>query len=167
MSSTWADIVGYEGLYLVSDDGRVKSAATGNDLRQSVRNGYKCVNLWRDNKYKTKKVHRLVAQAFVPNPSQKTQINHIDGNKANNHANNLEWCTAGENNKHAYDARLRKPATANAISARRRAVIIDGANAYKSMTDAANALGVCVQCISNALAKGHKVKGHTIEHATA
>ena len=72
-------------------------------IKQSFdKDGYSRVFLRKNGKYHTKKVHRLVAQAFIDNPNNKPQINHLDGNKKNNSVVNLEWCTQGENEEHKY-----------------------------------------------------------------
>lgn len=115
----WRDIEGYEGLYQVSDFGRVRSLDRMVDGPQGPRKikgkliklrnhgaGYKMANLWKDNDYKITYVHALVASAFIPNPSKKLEVNHIDGDKANNHVENLEWCTSKENKIHARDTGL-------------------------------------------------------------
>lgn len=68
--------------------------------------GYMIVGLNIYNKYKLKKVHRLVAEAFIPNPENKSEVNHKDGNKSNNNVDNLEWTTHQENMKHAYNTGL-------------------------------------------------------------
>ena len=97
MEEIWKDIEGYAG-YQVSNLGNVKNCQT-NILKKQFSDtyGYLVVNLPK----KQFKVHRLVAQAFVFNPENKPQVNHIDGNKKNNHANNLEWVTNLENHHHA------------------------------------------------------------------
>lgn len=95
--------------YLVSNLGRVYSNKSNKILRtQTHRNGY--VTVWISTKdgNKTPTLHRLVAEAFVPNPSNKPQVNHIDGNKQNNCASNLEWVTQSENTIHAYKLGLQK-----------------------------------------------------------
>ena len=117
----WKDIVGYEGLYQVSDDGRVRSKdrittgkrnriVKGKILSAGTNTcGYLIVVLCKDGKTKTQKVHRLVAKAFIPNTDCKPYINHLDGNPKNNIVSNLEWCTQHENVQHAYDTKLHKP----------------------------------------------------------
>ena len=116
----WKDIEGYEGLYQVSTCGNIKSLAkprkNGNGrcyiqkeklLKQSFTStGYKKVELYKDGKRKSFKVHRLVAIAFIPNPDNKPEVNHIDGNKINNNIDNLEWVTSSENTIHAYETGL-------------------------------------------------------------
>lgn len=88
--------------YSVSDTGEVRNDKTSKKLRLINRNGYKAVHLYNNGLRVTKSVHRLVAEAFIPNPDNKPQVNHIDGNKQNNNVNNLEWVTVQENNLHAY-----------------------------------------------------------------
>ena len=102
----WRDIEGYEGLYQVSDQGRVKSLERKGRRKERVlkpgldKDGYLFVNLWAGGKQKNHKVHRLVCQAFHENPGNKPQVNHINEIKTDNRASNLEWCTYAENNNH-------------------------------------------------------------------
>lgn len=115
----WKDIEGYEGLYQVSNLGRVKSLSrlierersyySKEKLLKVVINKYNyCkVNLYKSNKIKSFTVHRLVANTFLSNPYNKPQVNHIDGDKCNNCVNNLEWTTASENTQHAIDTGLK------------------------------------------------------------
>lgn len=94
----WRDIHGYEGLYQVSNFGRVKNCVrkTLKQIRTSE-NGYSYVILYKRCKPKLHLVHRLVAEAFIPNPYNLPQVNHKDENKLNNVCCNLEWCTAKYN----------------------------------------------------------------------
>ena len=99
----WRDISGYEGHYQVSNFGRVKSFHKGGRiLKPGLVLGYLKVSLNSGGKVAQRKVHRLVAEAFIPNPNGKPEVNHIDGNPRNNHVDNLEWCTQLENIRHAY-----------------------------------------------------------------
>lgn len=98
----WKSIQGYDGEYSISSYGRVKSFKRNEPviLRQSRnQRGYKQVAL----NSKTTKVHRLVAEAFIPNPENKLQVNHKDSDKTNNHVDNLEWMTNLENFTHSVD----------------------------------------------------------------
>lgn len=108
----WKDIVGYEGKYQVSNLGNVRSlnyrkSGTIKEMKQRINNrGYSLVGLVKNRKQKYYSVHRLVAQAFITNPDNKSEVNHIDGNKTNNHADNLEWTTHKENIQHAFNEGL-------------------------------------------------------------
>lgn len=120
----WLPIVGYEGIYEISNFGRVKSlqrtvehhgAKSGlynkaekilSPQKHSTKGGYYEVCLWRENKSKNFKLHRLVATAFIPNPENKPEVNHKDGDKSNNCVNNLEWVTSKENITHAWNNNL-------------------------------------------------------------
>ena len=97
----WRDIFGYDGMYQVSDLGRVRSLKYGKTrlLRPGkTKDCYFIVQLWRNGQGKVLLVHRLVAQAFIPNDDESNnQVNHKDENKQNNRADNLEWCTAQYN----------------------------------------------------------------------
>ena len=109
----WKDIKGFEGMYQVSNLARIKSVerlrsnGSGMQLQpekikdiQTHINGYKYVNLYKDNKNYTHRIHRLVAEAFIPNTENKPDVNHIDADKGNNLPHNLEWATKKENIKH-------------------------------------------------------------------
>lgn len=103
IGENWRDVAGYEGLYQVSDRGRVKNVKRDAILSPAKNNrGYFRVLLCKDGVKTNKFVHRLVALSFVPNPDNKPQVNHIDGCKENNGAINLEWVTQRENMKHAF-----------------------------------------------------------------
>ena len=98
----WKDIKGYEGLYQVSNLGNIKSFGYGKAilLKQFKDGKYLSVNLCKDKKHKKYKVHRLVAEAFIPNPNNLPIINHKDENKYNNNVENLEWCSVAYNNRY-------------------------------------------------------------------
>lgn len=114
MDEIWKDVVGFEGRYMVSNFGNVKSLRyrghNEEKIMRTVRHhsGYSIITLGKKPR-KNYSVHILVAEAFVDNPCKKPYINHIDGNKSNNRADNLEWVTAKENTQHAIRTGLRDP----------------------------------------------------------
>lgn len=106
MKEIWKDIKNYEGLYQISNLGNVKKLRFINNRcnfkkesikKLNIRNGYYIVQLSKNGKRKSYQVHRLVAEAFIENPENKSIINHIDYNPLNNNVDNLEWCTQKEN----------------------------------------------------------------------
>lgn len=99
----WKEIAGFEGLYAVSNKGRVKNLETGKVLKNwSNPQGYPFVALYKgDGTSKQITVHRLVATAFIPNPLNLPQVNHKDENKTNNDVSNLEWCTPSQNQRYS------------------------------------------------------------------
>ncbi len=101
MEEFWKDIRGYEGLYQISSLGRVKSFYKNKILKPRVKeNDYLIVSLYKEGKDKKFYIHRLVAEAFIPNPENKEYVNHKDFNKSNNSIGNLEWVTRIENFRH-------------------------------------------------------------------
>lgn len=118
MQELWKPIKDYEGLYEVSNLGRVKSLPKmhGNRywnfsliLKENIAyNGYSGVFLQKNKKSTRKSLHRLVAESFIPNPNNLPQVNHKDGNKLNNRVDNLEWCSQSENQIHSRKLGLQK-----------------------------------------------------------
>jgi hypothetical protein len=109
----WLPVFGYENYYEVSNLGQVRSTADrhntfmGRLLKLTVgRKGYLTVNFCVNDKRSTRRVARMVANAFIPNPDNKPEVNHKDGVKSNNCVSNLEWTTSSENSQHAYDTGL-------------------------------------------------------------
>lgn len=101
MKEIWKDIKDYEGLYQVSNLGRVKRIKLDRILKGFKNtDGYRIVRLSKNRVVSNQRIHRLVAQAFIPNTDNKPTVNHIDENKTNNMVSNLEWMTRKENNNH-------------------------------------------------------------------
>lgn len=130
-SEIWKDVVGFEGFYKVSNKGNVYSVGRvssqgkkcgGLTLKpRCVGDGYLQVSLYKNGKMKSKYIHRLVAEAFIPNPKSLPQINHIDEVKDNNELSNLEWCTREYNNH--YGTRIER--FTQALSKKVRAVNVE------------------------------------------
>lgn len=148
----WREVVGYEGIYEVSNTGevRTKEGKTTHSERHGVRHWKQrtlkqriskddtCrVTLYKGKKDRTWLVHRLVAKAFIPREEEKNYINHLDGNRLNNHVSNLEWCDHKENNNHAFDNDL--------IRTGRKIVLVDKetrkTHYFRSMAKADEFLG--------------------------
>lgn len=166
MKEIWKDVGGYEGLYQVSNLGRVKRLKgkymKSDKLLKQVKldSGYIAVGLCKHNKAKNFRVHRLVAEAFIPNPEEKPQVNHINEDKTNNMVSNLEWMTAKENNN--YGTRTQR--TSKPVKA------IDIANGeyniYCSISECARQLGlhqpnIC-QCLKG---KCKQIGGYIFEYS--
>lgn len=101
MKEILKDIEGYEGLYQISNLGNVKSLISNKILKpKKDKDGYLMVNLYKQGKVKTYKIHRLVTQAFIENPNNYLEVNHRDEDKTNNYVTNLEWCTREYNNNY-------------------------------------------------------------------
>ena len=169
MKESWKDIKGYEGLYQISNLGRVRSVdrldsanhrLKGRIKSTSIRpNGYENVILCKNSKSKGYSVHRLVAQAFIPNPENKPQINHIDENKANNKVSNLEWVTRKENINHGNRTRTAL------IKMSKEVYCVETGKVYINARYASEELGVSRRSICDVcLGKQKQTKGYTFKY---
>lgn len=144
----WNKIPGFKN-HLASNIGRVKSLSREiigiNGVAQKIKekilkpsvnkNGYYILNLGNSHVNNTQYVHRLIASAFIDNLENKPCINHKDGNKLNNNLENLEWCTVGENNLHAYKYNLKKHYTRKVIDTKTGTI-------YNSIKETSNILNI-------------------------
>lgn len=168
----WRDVAGFEGLYQVSNQGRVRSLdhivnrgggtlhIKGRVLQPKVAAPYLGVILSKNGKAHPKRVHRLVAIAFVPNPNNLPVVDHIDGNKTNNAASNLRWCTHEQNTGYAssmgmlgatpYASRTREQQERYS-NARKKAIVRSDRKVYECTADAAKDMGVTYSAIMHVL----------------
>ena len=110
------DVIGYEGLYKVTSDGKIWSIKSNKFLKLNFKkNGYVYVELNKNGVGKTLRVHRIVAESFIDNPENKKTVNHKNGVKSDNRVSNLEWMTVQENTIHAYENGMITPATTTYI----------------------------------------------------
>lgn len=147
MAGTWSKINGFPN-YSVSTEGEIRNDAR-KELKSPTKNhsGYLVVDLYSNGERYKKRVSRLVGEAFVENPKNKTQINHIDGNKDNNRASNLEWVTPEENMRHAFDTGLCKPSRSmlgrknpNAGRKGKSVMIVETGEVFSSITECGKAI---------------------------
>lgn len=164
MEEIWKDIEDYEGFYQVSNFGRVKRVTTGRILKGTTdKDGYALVLLSKHNTPSMRITHRLVAQAFIPNPEHKPEVNHIDEDKTNNRVDNLEWSTRKENCNHGTrNARLGK---SNSIPIIATNIKTGKVTAFSSCAECARRLSLNAGNISSTL-KGRlkQTKGFTFKY---
>lgn len=162
----WKDIPGYEGLYQVSNNGKIKSIShqTKNNPNGGVRmtmgrtlslykmpNGYLQVQLSKNEKRRKLYVHRLVAIAFLHNERNFSDVNHIDGNKNNNCVENLEWCSHRSNQIHMVENRMTRKAFP--------VICVESGIVYRSISDAEKQTGISRYAIKKSCECGKKCKG--------
>jgi len=177
MHEEWRPINGFEGLYEISSYGRVKSFKShpsGKILKTNLdSNGYPKISLSKNGAKKDALVHRLVAEAYLPRVDGKTCVNHIDGNKANNRLDNLEWCTYSENIKHAIRTGLyggiskeaiMKGVRRSAQNRTRQVIRSDGAR-FKNAAEAAFAIGAHKDSIYAAIRRKAPLYGYRFSYA--
>ena len=162
----WKPVKGYEGLYEVSDLGRVKTVpkkrknGTGFYMQKEIimsqqlkSNGYMGVGLVKDGKHKNALVHRIVAEAFLSNPNNYDQINHIDCDKRNNKVENLEWCDMEHNLNHARCNGLLSRGSKSAFC-RKTNHLVTHEGATKTVTEWANDFNIDRSTLYSRLARG-------------
>lgn len=147
------ELEGFDYDYLIDTEGNVYRKLTPSQHPQ----GYLRLGLRTKGVRKYFNVHRLVAQTFVPNPNNKPFVNHIDGNKANNCVENLEWCDQSENMLHAYNIGLKQPSHPKAVEQ----YTLDGkyVRSYSSREEAAKAVGTWGCNINKAINRGSMCAG--------
>lgn len=161
MKECWKLIEDYPN-YEVSNLGNVRNRVTGKIKKPSLSVGYHQVMLYKNNQYKFFKVHRLVANAFIPNPKNKRTVNHINGIKTDNYVSNLEWATDSENISHAYDTRLRF-VTEKQGGAKKPIRCIETGEIFSSQASAARYFECDPTGIRQSIHKGCRCKGYRFE----
>lgn len=153
----WKDIKELNNLYEISNLGRIRNKKTGT-IRKVFDNGKGYYSIMIKLTHKSYKVHQLVAKYFVPNPNNYSCINHIDGVKTNNNANNLEWCTRSYNTKHGYDKELYSiiPGTKNTKKIKRIDINTNKEYIYLSIKNAKEE-GYSISKISECLHKKRNI----------
>ncbi len=163
--------------YSVSSEGDIRNDKTGRMKQLCVNtSGYYSTELYQGGVPLRKRVHRLVAEAFIPNPDGKPQVNHIDGNKLNNNVANLEWVSNSENMIHAYKTGLATPHPTYGMLGKKnpnggtkgRAVIcIETDTYYRNAASAERQLGIPDSCIFDCLSgKSSHAHGYHFKYAT-
>lgn len=158
----WRDIKGYEGRYQVSSHGNVRSLPRKGEhckrtepiiMRLSdQKGGYKGVTLYENGERKRKLIHRLVAEAFLPNPECKPEVNHINGIRYDNNVANLEWVTTSENAIHSFVVLKRK--TDN-----KKVMCVETGVTFDSTTEASKAMGIIRTSITKCCRRKRKTAG--------
>lgn len=159
MVEIWRDIEGYEGLYQVSNFGRVKSLnkRKGRILKPIKDHfGYLRVNLYKDFKYKIHKVHRLVAQAFIENPNNYPIINHKDEDKTNNKVENLEWCNHQYNNNYGTVIERKRKTSTNNPKTSKKVLCVETGIVYPSLMQLCRELNLNSGSVCNVCNGKHK-----------
>ena len=139
-------------LYEVSNLGRIRHI-NGTPRKTRAIAGYSYVSIWHNGKMRNVRLHRLIASAFIPNPENKPHVNHKDGNKENNAVDNLEWCTASENEQHKVSVlgiKQKPPIRQKAI------VCIETNRTFQSIKDAAEQMNINGKHIGEAAAGERK-----------
>lgn len=182
MEELWKDITNYEGYYQISNLGRIKSLSRviklfnrGEFLSKEIilipyktKKGYLRVPLLKNKERKGYLVHRLVAKEFIKNPLNYDQVNHLDGNKANNNIYNLEWCNNSQNSLHSFRLGLQKPKIGanNGYAKKVGKYDMQGnlIEIYDYMSLAAKENNSCIANISSCChGKRKKVRGHVFK----
>lgn len=157
----WRDIIGYEGLYKVSDGGDIKSIKSNKILSPDInQDGYKRIVLYKNKTRKHYSVHRLVAEAFIPNPDNLKEVNHKDEDKTNNTVGNLEWVSSKDNCN--YGTRNRKIALSKNKPVLQLSLEGDFIKEWESANEVARVLGysqsnIC-NCCNNKRKTAYKFK---------